>query len=129
MRDTGEANAAPRPQWTLLTNHGLVLMYVAAYPDATVRQIAAALILTERRVSDIIRELASEQLVLVARRGRRSHYTVNAQAHFRHPLIADVSFQGFIKLLRERSALQPPVPLVYFLASAFISATAASSSL
>jgi hypothetical protein len=107
MRDGGEAGLDGRPQWTLLTSHGLALLYVAAHPDATIREIAGALMLTERRVADIIQDLASEELVLVSRRGRRNRYTVNSRAHFRHPLIADVPFQGLIQLWRERIALQP----------------------
>jgi hypothetical protein len=88
------------PQWTLVTSHGLALLYVAAHPDATVKQIAQALELTERRVADILRELAAAQLLLVKRSGRRNQYEINPNARFRHPLVADIPFRGFIRLWR-----------------------------
>jgi hypothetical protein len=88
------------PTWTLVTSHGLTLLYVATHPDATIREIAAALELTERRVADIIGELAAADLVLVTRRGRRNEYTINPDARFRHPLVADIPFRGFIRLWR-----------------------------
>jgi hypothetical protein len=88
------------PQWTLVTSHGLALLYVAAHPDATVRQIAEALELTERRVADIIRELAAADLILRKRFGRRNQYEINPRARFRHPLVADIPFRGFIRLWR-----------------------------
>jgi hypothetical protein len=88
------------PTWTLVTSHGLTLLYVATHPDATIREAAAALELTERRVADIIGELAAADLVLVTRRGRRNEYTINPDARFRHPLVADIPFRGFIRLWR-----------------------------
>ena len=88
------------PPWTLVTSHGLALLYVATRPDATVKEIAATLELTERRVADIIRDLASADLVLVTRRGRRNQYTLNPNARFRHPLVANIPFRAFIRLWR-----------------------------
>jgi hypothetical protein len=88
------------PQWTLVTSHGLALLYIAAHPDATVKQIAEALELTERRVADIIRELAAADLILRERNGRRNQYEINPDARFRHPLVADIPFRGFIRLWR-----------------------------
>jgi hypothetical protein len=88
------------PCWTLVTSHGLTLLYVATHPDATIREVAAALELTERRVAAIIGELAAADLVLVARRGRRNQYSINPDARFRHPLVADIPFRGFIRLWR-----------------------------
>ena len=88
------------PPWTLVTSHGLALLYVATHPDATVKEIAATLELTERRVADIIRDLTSADLVLVMRSGRRNQYTLNPNAHFRHRLVADIPFRAFIRLWR-----------------------------
>jgi hypothetical protein len=82
-----------------VTSHGLALSYVATHPDATVKQTAQALKLTERRVADIIRELASADLIVVKRNGRQSEY-INPNASFRQPLVADIPFRGFIRLWR-----------------------------
>jgi DNA-binding transcriptional ArsR family regulator len=83
-----------------VTSHGLTLLYVAANPDATIRQIADALELTERRVTDIVRELAQAELVIISREGRRNRYSLNHEARFRHPLVADIPFRAFVRLWR-----------------------------
>ena len=93
-----EKRAGPLPSWTLVTSHGLTLLYVATHPDATVREIAAALELTERRVADIIRDLSTARLVLVKRHGRRNEYALDPHAMFRHPLLADIPFRHFVRL-------------------------------
>ena len=90
----------PVSSWTLLTSHGLALLYVAEHPDATIREIAAALALTERRVADLIRDLAAEGFIVVRRKGRRNLYTLNRDARFRHPVIADIPFRAFVDLWR-----------------------------
>jgi hypothetical protein len=84
--------------WTLLTSHGLVLLYVASKPDATIRQIAGELELSERRVADIILDLSSADLLTVRREGRRNHYTLNPDARFRHQMAASMSFNDFVDL-------------------------------
>jgi hypothetical protein len=124
MRNGGEAGPAGRPPWTLLTSHGLTLLYISTHRDATIREIAAALMLTERRVADIIQDLASEELVAVQRRGRRNQYTVSVDANFRHPLIADVPFDGLVKLWRERLAPTPPGHAAGVLVSSIFSSAA-----
>ena len=98
----------PMPSWTLVTSHGLALLYVADHPDATIREIAVALALTQRRVADLIRDLAAEGFVTVRRRGRRNVYTLNWGAHFRHPVIAEIPFRAFVELWRRsRTAAKP----------------------
>jgi hypothetical protein len=91
------------PAWNLVTSHGLALLFVATHPNATVQQIAEALGLSERRIADIIRELAAERLILVKRNGRRNEYEINPDARFRHPLVADIPFRAFIQLWRSAS--------------------------
>lgn len=93
----------PAPARTLITSHGLALLYVATHPDATTREISDALEITERRVVDLIRELRAANLVVVTRRGRRNSYAINANARFRHPLIADIPFKAFIGLWEKAS--------------------------
>ena len=44
-------------QWTLLTSHGHVLFYIAAEPDATVREMTIALGISERRVIAVLHDL------------------------------------------------------------------------
>ena len=86
------------PSWTLLTSHGLVLLYISAHGDATIREIADELSMTERRVIDVIRDLADEYLVRVRREGRNNRYKLNPDARFRHPLMNDLPFEMLVSL-------------------------------
>lgn len=94
----------PLPPWTLITSHGLVLLFVAGNPDATIREIAEHLDLTERRIADIIRDLAKAGLLEVVRSGRRNHYTLSSDARFRHRLVAGIPFQDFVRLWLPKSS-------------------------
>lgn len=76
--------AASRP-WTLLTNHGHVLVFVHRNPDARVRDIAAMVGITERATLNILRDLEQEGYLTRVPHGRRTHYVVNAHRPFRHP--------------------------------------------
>ncbi|MFH1003320.1 MAG: winged helix-turn-helix domain-containing protein, partial [Chloroflexota bacterium] len=48
------------PEWTFITNHGLVLAHVSKGPQSTAREIAQAVNLTERTVHKIIADLETE---------------------------------------------------------------------
>jgi len=98
----------PLPSWTLVTSHGLVLLYVASHPDATIREIASAIELTERRVADIIHDLSVAEMIEVGRVGRRNHYVLTANARFRHPYMSDIPFDSFVALWR-MSKIPPEV--------------------
>lgn len=77
-----------RPAWTLLTNHGHVLLAVAGSTDARVTDIAARVGITTRATLSILKDLEDAGYLTRHRVGRRSHYTVNAHQHFRHPATA-----------------------------------------
>ena len=79
---------APRPAWTLLTNHGHVLLAVSARPDARVADIAEQVGITPRATLSILHDLEEAGYVARTRSGRRTHYTVHADRPFRHPATA-----------------------------------------
>ncbi|MDP9366438.1 MAG: winged helix-turn-helix transcriptional regulator [Chloroflexota bacterium] len=79
-----------RPEWTVFSNHGTVLFYVATNPDATLRQISDAVGITERQVGRIVRNLAEAGMVRIERLGRRNLYAFNPEARLRHPTLAHV---------------------------------------
>jgi DNA-binding MarR family transcriptional regulator len=78
--------AEPSADWTFLTNHAHVLMSVAGNPDATTREIAAVVGITERAVQRIVAELERDGYLSHERRGRGNHYRVNARGRLRHPM-------------------------------------------
>ena len=79
---------ADRPGWTLLTNHGHVLLAVARSADVLVSDLAAQVGITTRATLTILKDLETAGYVRRRRVGRRTHYTVDAHQHFRHPTTA-----------------------------------------
>jgi DNA-binding Lrp family transcriptional regulator len=75
--------------WTFLTNHGHVLLAVAAKPDARVEEIAERVGISARGVLAIVKDLEEADYVVRTRVGRRTHYAIQAHRPFRHPAVAD----------------------------------------
>jgi predicted transcriptional regulator len=72
--------------WTLLTNHGHVLVCIARQPDALLSDIAASVGIRERAVHRIVNDLVEAGYVERTKHGRRNHYTVHTDRPMRHPL-------------------------------------------
>jgi len=81
MSDHGESGGF----WTLLTGHGHVLVEITRSPDARIRDISAAVGLTERTVQAIVADLEAAGYLTRTRTGRRTRYTVHHDSLFRHP--------------------------------------------
>lgn len=79
------------PGWSLITNHGAALLYVAEHPDATVREVADAIGVTERAGARILRDLRDEQYLAAKRIGRRNVYELNPKKSLRHPVSEDLA--------------------------------------
>jgi len=77
--------------WTLLTNHGHVMVYLARHPDARLRDRAVEVGITERAAQRIVNELVEEGYLLKKKSGRRNHYRLNRNAPMRHPIERDHS--------------------------------------
>jgi DNA-binding Lrp family transcriptional regulator len=74
-----------RPRWTFLTNYGHVLLCIARDPEARLRDIAAAVGITERAVQAIVGDLVDDGYLERHRVGRRNSYRVQYSAPMRHP--------------------------------------------
>jgi len=68
----------------LLSNHGHVLLYVDTDPDARLREVAAAIGITERAAHKIVTELEEAGYVSRERVGRRNRYSVHRDVPLRH---------------------------------------------
>jgi DNA-binding transcriptional ArsR family regulator len=77
-----------RGDWTILSNHGVVLFQLGAKPNATIRRLSTELGLTERTVYRIIRDLEGAEMVSRQRVGRRNTYSLNPDACLRHPTLS-----------------------------------------
>ena len=92
--------------WTLLTGHGHVLVEIARDPEVRIRDISAAVGLTERTVQAIVADLEAAGYLTRTRTGRRTKYTVNHDSLFRHSAQEGLRVGPFLELLseaRERS--------------------------
>ena len=89
--------------WNLMATHGVVLFFIAANPDATMRHMSESLNLTERRIAQVVRDLSDADLLTVKRTGRRNSYTVNPEANFRHPTLSHIRLGHFVKMLSSAS--------------------------
>jgi Winged helix-turn-helix DNA-binding len=96
--------------WSLMNSHGIVLFYVAANPDSTMREMSTAVNLTERRVSQIIRDLVDSELLTVTRIGRRNGYSVNSHASFIHPTLSHITLGQFETLLQQKPPVKDAAP-------------------
>ena len=77
------------PRWGFLTNHAHVLVCVAHDPGIRLRDIAAAVGITERAAHRIVAELVDEGYLLRERAGRRNRYQVVEDLSLRHPVLGD----------------------------------------
>jgi predicted transcriptional regulator len=83
--DDAPPTGSPTRTWTLLTNHGRVLLLIAAHPDARLRDLAERAGITERAAGSIVGDLEEAGYVTRSRTGRRNSYVVHADRPFRHP--------------------------------------------
>ena len=86
-RNSQPRSASEAAGWDFLTNHAHVLTCVAADPGIRLRDIAAAVGITERAAHRILSELVEGGYVLRERKGRRNHYQVVPDLPLRHPLV------------------------------------------
>jgi DNA-binding MarR family transcriptional regulator len=71
--------------WRFVTNHAHVLQCIASSPDARLRDIAAAVGITERATVSIVSDLEQAGYLTKARDGRRNVYEVHDALPLRHP--------------------------------------------
>jgi DNA-binding transcriptional ArsR family regulator len=83
-------------KWTFLTNHAVVLIYLAKHPQITARELAFSIGITERAVRKIIADLEAEGYISKAREGRGVRYSVNSHLPLRHGTQQDKSVEGLL---------------------------------
>src|SRR5678816_1268188 len=66
----------PVAKWSFLTNHARALLFIAHSPDARLRDLAAALDVTERTAFGIVVDLTEAGYVLKEKDGRRNRYRI-----------------------------------------------------
>lgn len=95
------------PTWTFLTHHARVLVEIARNPQARLRDIAAHIGVTERTVHNIVTDLYQAGYLNRERIGRRNHYSLNLDQHFRYPTEGDLPVRLLIDIFTERDLGAP----------------------
>jgi hypothetical protein len=95
----GAVPASPLSGWTFLTNHGHALVVLARDGNLRLRDLAAAIGVTERTAQSVVNDLVSAGYVDRARVGNRSRYTVHPDLPFRHPVERDYPVGELLAIL------------------------------
>lgn len=95
MKETVAARAKGTG-WSFFTNHAHVLLCLAEDPEMRLRDVVAAVGITERAVQKIISELESGGVLERTRIGRRNVYRIHGELPLRHPVESHCTVQGLI---------------------------------
>ena len=87
------------PEWKFLTNHALVLSFIANHPRITARELASQIGITERATRKIIADLLESGFITKKREGRRNLYGINTELRLRHSTHREVEIGDFLKSL------------------------------
>jgi DNA-binding Lrp family transcriptional regulator len=99
---SGNANL----RWSLITNHGHVLAYLAADPEARLRDVAEHVGITERTAAQIVTDLEQAGYLTKIRVGRRNRYQIDGERKVRTPRLAMMTTGQLLALLLQ--ALEQP---------------------
>ena len=75
--------------WSFFSNHGLTLLCLARDSDLRIRDVAAAVGVTERAAHRLVSDLVEGGYVVRERVGRRNRYEIDHEAAMRHPLVSE----------------------------------------
>jgi hypothetical protein len=84
----------------MLTTHGAILVYLSVRPNDSMRDIAAALQMTERTVASAIADLRDTGYIQVERRGRTNFYVIDHTRPLPRPAFASLALGDFLSALR-----------------------------
>ncbi|HTI35076.1 MAG TPA: MarR family transcriptional regulator [Miltoncostaea sp.] len=85
--------------WDFLTNHAHVLLCLRRDPTARMRDVAAAVGITERAAQRIVAELEEGGYLSRERDGRRNRYVLHEGRSLRHPLEGAHTVDELLNLL------------------------------
>jgi DNA-binding transcriptional regulator YhcF (GntR family) len=99
-------------EWTFLTNHGLVLLYISQNPQCTTRQMASAICVTERTVHRVLDDLEGDGYITRRRTGRGNIYQINPDHGLKHDLTKNMTIRDLLGVLvhKRRPGYQRTLP-------------------
>ena len=93
-------------EWSLLTNHGRLLLAIENEPGLRVRDMTDRLQVSERGVAHILRDLREAGYVTTRREGRRVFYSVVPTKPLRTDLLRHHTVGQLLQLLAEAETSQ-----------------------
>ena len=93
------SEATTQQKWTFLTNHAHVIVFLEQRPEATQREIASAVGMTERAVQHILDDLEDVGIVSRERVGRRNRYELHRDQKLRHPLESHRTVRDLLEMI------------------------------
>ena len=97
--------------WTFLTNHAIVLIFLAKQPSITARALSLEIDITERAVRKIIADLDEQGYIRKNKEGRRVRYNINPEMPLRHKTQRDKAVGHLLRVLgwrRKRKRIKTP---------------------
>jgi DNA-binding IclR family transcriptional regulator len=76
-----------KKNWTFLSNHAQVLLWLAREPDLRVSELAKQVGISERATYGILADLCEAGYLTRSREGRRARYRINAAAPMRTTIL------------------------------------------
>lgn len=86
-------------EWTFLTNHAIVLSFLAKHPRITARELSTAIGITERAVRRFIADLHAAGYITKKREGRGVRYRINPNLPLRHDTYREIVIGDFLESL------------------------------
>lgn len=90
-----------------MTNHGHVLAYLYANPDARLREIAVEVGITERSVAHIVGDLEEAGYLTKTRVGRRNRYKIQPGKKIESSRVPPITVGQLVGLLAQALGRQP----------------------
>ena len=87
------------PEWTFLTNHALVLSYLAKHHSITAREISIDIGITERAIRKIIADLDEAGYISKRKVGRGTRYRINPDMSLRSDTHDNIAIGDFLEAL------------------------------
>lgn len=88
-------------KWTLLSNHGHILVALSKDPALRIRDLVDSIGITERSVRAIISDLEEGGYLRIMKNGRRNEYQIIESANFRHPAEASYQVNLLLKIFKD----------------------------
>jgi predicted transcriptional regulator len=83
-------------EWDFLSNHGLVIEFIAKHPKSVIQEIAYKTGLSIAGVNHIIRDLETNGYITRLKMGRCNQYVIHAKLPMRHRLNRDYKVEDFL---------------------------------